>query len=73
MCVSCERPRTPTSDLLRRGGVPLPVPLSAVGFAFRFYRMPRAINPFPSLVLGHAPVGCAEAPEIVPEGPGYRC
>ena len=30
------------------------------------------INPFPSL-LQCAVVGCAEAPEIVPEGPGYRC
>ena len=30
------------------------------------------VNPFPTL-LGHAPVGCAEAPEIVSEGPGYRC
>ena len=27
---------------------------------------------FPSL-LQCAVVGCAEAPEIVPEGPGYRC
>ena len=34
-------------------------------------RRPR-FNPFPSL-LQCAVVGCAEAPEIVPEGPGYRC
>ena len=29
-------------------------------------------NPLPTL-LGHAPIGCAEAPEIAPEAPGYRC
>ena len=40
----------------------------------RFVRLvgPGVLNPLPPL-LGHAPVGCAEAPEIVPEGPGYRC
>ena len=32
----------------------------------------RVFNPFPSPVPWRA-LGCAEAPEIVPEGPGYRC
>ena len=30
------------------------------------------VNPFPTL-FSCGRIGCAEAPEIVPEGPGYRC
>ena len=35
-------------------------------------RIAQKVNPLPTL-FSCGRIGCAEAPEIVPEGPGYRC